>query len=76
MGRAEMPTQEVLEGTWEQILTQGSRLAGKRVRLTVLPGEESAGPILKRGLFPQLQVLTDEDFKAAEFRGDAEDGLD
>lgn len=34
------------------------------------------GTMIRRGMFPQLQALTDEDFKAAEFHGDTDDGLD
>lgn len=30
---------QVLEGTWEEIASQASRLVGKRVRLTVLDNE-------------------------------------
>jgi hypothetical protein len=33
-----------LEGTWEEILARSDELAGKRVRLTVLPGPGAAGP--------------------------------
>lgn len=34
------------------------------------------GQMIRRGMFPQLLALTDEDFKAAEFHGDPDDGLD
>ena len=34
------------------------------------------GQMLRAGMFPQLRDLTDEDFKAAEFHGDPDDGLD
>ncbi len=34
------------------------------------------GQMIRFGMFPQLQTLTDEDFKAAEFHGDPDDRLD
>ena len=34
------------------------------------------GQMMRFGMFPQLLALTDEDFKAAEFHGDPDDGLD
>lgn len=34
------------------------------------------GQMIRRGMFPELLALTDEDFKAAEFHGDPDDGLD
>lgn len=36
--------------------------------------EAQAGQMITFGMFPELSALTDEDFKAAEFRGDAGDG--
>jgi hypothetical protein len=36
-----------LEGTWEEILTHASELAGQRVRLTVLPSETDGTPTPK-----------------------------
>lgn len=70
---------EVLEGTWEEVSRHGAELAGKRVRVTVLPGQVSQpgkGTMISRGMFPQLRELTEDDFKGAEFAGDADDGLD
>ena len=59
---------------------------GSRVLVTFLPpGGKGAnggpaapqkGEMMRLGMFPQLSVLTDEDFKAAEFHGDDDDGLD
>lgn len=42
------------------------------------PQEEPVkqGQMIRKGMFPQLLALTDEDFKAAEFHGDPDDGLD
>ncbi len=34
------------------------------------------GQMIRQGMFPQLRDLTEEDFKAAEFHGDPDDGLD
>ena len=77
----------VIEGTWEDVIRHGVELAGKRVRLTVLPAEEDSSrtaepgaPVpaarVTFGMFPQLQEITEEDFKSAQFRGDTDDGPD
>ena len=77
----------VMEGTWEEISRCSAELAGQRVRLIVLTPERigeataggddgPAGAMISRGMFPQLRGLTDADLAAAEFRGDADDGLD
>jgi hypothetical protein len=34
-----------LEGTWEEIMAHAAELAGRRVRLTVLPDQSEIGPI-------------------------------
>lgn len=34
------------------------------------------GQMIRFGMFLELLALTDEDFKAAEFHGDPDDGLD
>ena len=81
-------TRQVLEGTWEEIARYGETLAaGQRVRLIVLTPEENGeaspstagkgpGAMITLGMFPQLQALTEDDFRAAEFHGDPDDGLD
>lgn len=80
---AKMPEQ-VLEGTWEEIALFGERLSGRRVRLTILEeelptsnGSESGatgtaaqGAMIRRGMFPELRGLTDDDFQSAEWRGE------
>ena len=33
--------QNTLEGTWEEILQHSAKLAGQRVRLTILPNQSS-----------------------------------
>ncbi len=40
------------------------------------PAIPPQGQMIRQGMFPQLQALTDEDFQAAEFHGDPDDGLD
>lgn len=40
------------------------------------PEPTKKGKMMRFGMFPQLLALTDEDFKAAEFHGDPDDGLD
>jgi hypothetical protein len=64
----------VLEGSWEEVLSHHSELEGKRVKLIVLPesphGTAREPKKLQFGMFPQLQDLTEEDFKSAEWSGD------
>jgi len=72
--------QQILEGTWEEVSRHGPQLAGKRVRLTVLPddGLATAGGVRSRpqhhgffyGVFSGEPQPTDEDFKSAESHGD------
>lgn len=54
-----------------------------RVLVTFLIGgttngsaKAETGQMITFGMFPELSALTDEDFKAAEFHGDPDDGLD
>jgi hypothetical protein len=73
--------QQVLEGTWEEIQRHAAelKLNGRHVKLIVsdeLVEKKPQGQMMTFGMFPQLQTLTDEDFKAAEFHGDPDDGLD
>jgi hypothetical protein len=70
--------QPVLEGTWEEVRSHDMELAGRRVRLTIVddedrraePADKPKGKMITWGMFPQLQALTDEDFKSAEWRGE------
>lgn len=39
-------------------------------------GKAEMGQIIKFGMFPELNALTEKDFAAAEFHGDPDDGLD
>ena len=39
-------------------------------------GKAAPGQMITFGMFPELNALTDEDFAAAEFHGDPDDGLD
>ena len=77
----------VMEGTWEEITHYARNLAAdQKVRLIVLTEQANSedpagagsrgGAMISRGMFPQLQALTDADFRAAEFHGDPDDGLD
>jgi len=67
-------THEVIEGTWDEISEQASRLRGHRLVVVVLPdsGQDAPAPArrMEPGMFPQLAALTDDDFKAAEYSGD------
>ena len=67
-----MAQAQVYEGTPEQLVKQLSKLPNTRkYKITVTPEdpEQPLGTGLRRGMFPQLRGLTEEDFKAAEWRG-------
>jgi hypothetical protein len=81
-----MATQQVIEGTWEEIALHAGELAGsgKRLKL-IIPADEmpGGGPTEARpagrayfGMFQGATQSTEEDFKEAEFHGDPDDGLD
>lgn len=69
---------EIIEGTWDEIARQASRFQGRRLRVAILPddGKPAPGKRIIRGMFPQFSVLTEEDFKSAEFQGDPDEVLD
>lgn len=55
----------------------------RRVLVTFLEGRTAngfalaaPGRMITFGMFPELSALTDEDFKAAEFHGASDEGLD
>jgi hypothetical protein len=63
--------QRIFEGTWSEVVKEAESLSGDtRVRLEVV--EPRKGNMIRKGMFPQLLALTDEDFKSAEWRGDKE----
>ena len=77
---------QVIEGTWEEIMAHAERYSGKRLRLQILSdnlshaenGEAAPQPGTTRvtfGMFPQLNDLTEEDFRRAEWRGEGLDDL-
>jgi hypothetical protein len=52
-----MASQELeLEGTWEEVLAHSPELAGRRVRVTVLPEDEEPGAEVN-GLPPENQRM-------------------
>ncbi len=61
-----MPT--VIKGSWDQIKLQEQNLAGHYVRVLIDPEPEvvASNKMIKKGMFPQLLSITDEDFKLAE----------
>jgi hypothetical protein len=70
-----MTQTQVYEGTPEQLVRQLSKLPRTRTyKMTVTPKEpEATGKqpkMIAFGMFPQLQALTEEDFKSAEWRGE------
>ena len=74
---SETPTEEIFEGTWEELLAQQAKFAGRRVRLTLSKEETpqiepKQAKMLRFGMFPELQALTEEDFKSAEWHGEEE----
>jgi hypothetical protein len=85
-GGAGMATQsQVLEGTWEEVREQfhGLKFSG-RVRVVVSeqasaerqPAPATAPAYMYFGMFQGEKDVTEEDYKAAEFHGDPDDGLD
>ena len=70
-----MAQAQVYEGTPEQLAQKLRQLPNTRkYRMTVVLEETETlqGPpkLITFGMFPQLQSLTEEDFSAAEWRGE------
>ena len=77
-----------VEGVYKDGLIELAEKPGdlneSRVLVTFLPESNGSAPkaaprqgqMIYKGMFPQLLDLTEEDFKAAEFHGDPDDGLD
>jgi hypothetical protein len=72
-----MAQPQVIEGTWEEIAEHAHEFqGGQRFRLVPLPSASEKpilnkpGEMIRKGMFPQLRDLTEEDFKAAEWRGE------
>ena len=66
---------QVYEGTPEQLARHLRQLPRTRkYKMTVTSEEQDADATPPRfitfGMFPQLQALTEEDFKSAEWRGE------
>jgi hypothetical protein len=64
---------EVYEGTPDQLVKQFSKLPKtQKYKVTVISEEadtnEKQPKMITFGMFPQLQALTEEDFKSAEWR--------
>lgn len=63
----------ILEGTWDEVSKKAAQLKGStRVRLEVVEPKKK-GQMIKLGMFKGLGDISEEDFKAAEWRGPAED---
>lgn len=69
---------DIIEGTWEEISRQSHKFNGHRLRVVILPDEPSSSPrkFMTKGIFPQLAAINEEDFKSAEFQGDIESKFD
>ena len=69
-----MTQAQIYEGTPEQLVKQLSQLPNTRkYKITVTPDEpttEKTSRMITFGMFPQLQSLTEEDFKSAEWHGE------
>lgn len=70
-----MAQAQVYEGTLDQIVKQLIKLPNTRkYKITVTPKDPEAvempPKMLTFGMFPQLECLTEEDFKSAEWRGE------
>ncbi len=67
---------QIHEGTPEQLVKQLSQLPGTRkYKITVTPDDPTpatTSQLITFGMFPQLQSLTEEDFKGAEWHEDIE----
>ena len=76
-----MAEQQVIEGIWEEVRERHSaELSGHRVQVRVVDRSDTPTPAeepqyMYFGMFPGGADLTLEDFEAAEFRGDPDDGL-
>jgi hypothetical protein len=67
--------QRVFEGTWSEVAKEAETLSGDtRVRLEVV--ERKPGQMIRKGMFPQLRDITEEEFRAAEWHGDKSPDLD
>ena len=69
-----MVQQRVFEGTGAELQKHLRQHPDERFRLILLSTNDSSsdhpkGLGLRRGMFPQLKVLTEEDFKLAEWHG-------
>src|SRR5947207_3724568 len=74
-GNKYMAKVQIYEGTPEQLVKQLRKLPNTRkYKMTVAPGEPELNTTQRKmitfGMFPQLQALTEEDFKSAEWRGE------
>ena len=70
-----MAQAQVYEGTPEQLVKQFRKLPKTRkYKVTIISEEpeatEKQPKMITFGMFPQLQALTEEDFKSAEWRGE------
>ena len=70
-----MAEAQVYEGTPDQLVKEFSKLPKTRkYRVAVISDEalanEKQSKMIAFGMFPQLQALTEEDFKSAEWRGE------
>ncbi len=63
-----MAQAQVYEGTPEQLVEQLSKLPGTRKYKITVTAEEPK--MMTFGMFPQLQALSEKDFKGAEWRGE------
>jgi hypothetical protein len=70
-----MAQAQTYQGTPDQLVKQLRKLPNSRkYKMVVTPEDQESTTvqptIVKFGKFPQLQALTEEDFKSAEWRGE------
>ncbi len=72
IGTVKSMSTQVIEGTWREVSLRAAGLKGDaRVRLEVIePGKP--GSMIREGMFPGLNSLSEEDFKCAEWHESAE----
>ena len=73
-----MHQNQVILGNWDEVSRRHAfELEGHRVEIRVLAEIPSANPpkLIYEGMYPELIVITDADFKAAEWHGPKEGDL-
>ncbi len=62
---------QVLEGTWEEITRQASRLVGRKVRVTILDDEQIENPKPNFGMLEALRKVAERQKNMRETGGES-----